>query len=82
MTNPIRQARVAALWMVHGAALSRLLRANGRDDHADNLDAALGEVADIVADSVGHPALSHALDWVNEQLWSYSGITGGSTARH
>lgn len=82
MTDPIRQARVAALWMVHGAALTRLLRAHGRGEHADNLEAALGEVSDIVAGSVGRPALAHAMDWVSEQLWDTPGITGSSTARH
>jgi hypothetical protein len=81
VTDPIRQARVAALWMVHGAALSKLLRAHGRSEHADNLEAALDEVSDIVAGSVGQPALARALDWVSDQLWDQPGIAG-STARH
>jgi hypothetical protein len=81
VTDPIRQARVAALWMVHGAALSKLLRAHGRSEHADNLEAALGVVSDIVAGSVGRPALAHALDWVSDQLWDQPGVAG-STARH
>lgn len=82
MTDPIRQARVAALWMVHGSALSRLLRAHGRGDHADNLDAALCEVSDIVAGAIGEPVFAHAMDWVSDQLWDQPGISGGTTARH
>lgn len=82
MTDPIRQARIAALWMVHGSALTRLLREHGRGDHADNLEAALGEVSDIVAGAIGRPALAHAMNWVSDQLWDQPGISGGTTARH
>jgi hypothetical protein len=82
VTDPINQARVAALWMVHGAALTRLLRAHGRGDHADNLEAALGEVSDIVAGAIGRPALAHAMDWASAQLWDQPGVSGGTTARH
>lgn len=82
MTDPIRQAQVAALWMVHGATLTQLLRAHGRSAHADNLEAALGEVSDIVAGAVGRPLLAQAIDAVSNQLWDQPGICVSTTARH
>lgn len=82
MTDTTRSARVAALWMVHGSTLSQLLRAHGRETHAANLDAALGEVATIVSAEIGRPALVEAIDWVSDQLWDQPGICAPSAARH
>ncbi|MFZ5790071.1 MAG: hypothetical protein ACOY3L_05165 [Pseudomonadota bacterium] len=82
MTDSARSARVAALWMVHGSTLSQLLRAHGREAHAANLDAALGEVAAIIAAEIGQPALTEAIDWVSDQLWDRPGISTPSPARH
>jgi hypothetical protein len=82
VTESNRSARAAALWMVHGSTLSQLLRAHGREAHAANLDAALREVASIIAAEIGQPALTEAIDWVSDQLWSQPGISVPSSARH
>lgn len=62
-------ARVAALSIAHGAALAKLLRAHGRDDHAKNIEAALNEFTDIVAKEVGPQMLTRAMHWVTDEAW-------------
>jgi hypothetical protein len=82
VTDPNETARMAALWMMHSAALSRLLRAHGRDDHADSLEAALGEVGNILTARIGETAFTDAMDWASAQLWDQQGFLPQSTARH
>ena len=60
-------ARVVALSMAHGAALAKLLRAHGKDEHADNIDAALKDFAEIVSGQVGPHELEQALSWAARQ---------------
>ncbi len=60
-------ARVAALSIAHGGALAKLLRAHGRDGHADNVEAALNEFVEIITGEVGQPILNQALNWVVEE---------------
>ena len=69
-----RSARLAAIWMLHGAACARLLRAHGRNDTADNMDEALSEVQDILSVELGTEELSDALDWATAQLWESDNI--------
>ncbi len=59
-------ARVAALSITHGAVLVKLLRAHGREGHADNVEAALDEFVGVVADEVGQQILSQAMIWVSD----------------
>ena len=82
VTDRINQARIAAIWMVHGAALAKLLRANARARHARNLEAALEEAAAIIAEEVGKADLSAAMDWVTEQTWGHGGIAAPGGSRH
>ena len=51
------------------AALAKLLRAHGRDSHAENIEAALNEFTDIVAKEVGPQMLSRAMNWVSDEAW-------------
>jgi hypothetical protein len=67
-------ARVVALSMAHGAALAKLLRAHGKHEHADNIDAALKEFADIVASQVGPHALEQALSWAARRALEDGGL--------
>jgi hypothetical protein len=60
---------MAALWMLHGSACVRLLRAHGRTEHADGFAAALRAVAEIVAGELGLDTLNAAMDWASNQLW-------------
>lgn len=69
MRDREHDARVAALWILHGGACVKLLRAHGRGGHAESFEAALSEVASIVADQVGQDMLSAAMDWASNQLW-------------
>jgi hypothetical protein len=70
LSDPVHNARIAALSMANGAALAKLLRAHGRGDHADALEAALAEVAEIVSTEVGRRTLSEAMSWVSDQVWN------------
>lgn len=64
-------ARMAALWIMHGTACVKLLRTRGRLLHADNFEAALREFVDLIADDVGREALSEAMDWAAGQVAVY-----------
>ena len=69
MTDREHDARVAALWILHGNACVKLLRAHGRAGHAESFAQALHEVAEIVAQEVGREILIAAMDWASSQLW-------------
>lgn len=76
-------ARMAALWIMHGTACVKLLKANGRELHADNFEAALREFVDIIADEVGRDNLSEAMDWAAAQVSVYgSDFEQGSVSIH
>ena len=64
------RARIAALSVLHAGACAKLLRAHGRAGHAANLEAAVSEVTQIVANYLGHDTLTAALDWASDQLWT------------
>ena len=69
MNDVSSQVRAAALWLVHGASLARLLSAHGRAVHAENLQAALDEAARILAADLEPGALSDAMSWAADQVW-------------
>lgn len=74
---------MAALWILHGTACVKLLKAHGRLLHADNFEAALREYVDIIADEVGHDTLSEAMDWAAGQVSVYGGdLDGAPTSIH
>ena len=68
--------------MANGTALAKLLRAHGRADHADAVEAALSEVAEIVSTEVGRHTLSEAMSWVSDQVWNCEQLATESTLRH
>jgi hypothetical protein len=70
LSDPVHNARIAALSIANGAALAKLLRAHGRGTHADAIEAALSEVAEIVSTEVGRRTLSEAMSWVSDQAWN------------
>ena len=82
MSDPVHNARIAALSMANGAALAKLLRAHGRGDHADAVEAALSEVAEIVSTEVGRRTLSEAMSWVSDQVWNCEQLATESVSRH
>lgn len=75
-------ARVAALSIAHGAALVKLLRAHGRDNHADNVEAALSEFVEIVSSEVGQPILTQAMNWVCEEETIDGDLVPSGASRH
>lgn len=64
-------ARMAALWIMHGTACVKLLKEHGREAHAENFEAALREFVDIIANEVGRDNLSEAMDWAAAQVAVY-----------
>ena len=70
MSDKSLDPRIAALWIVHGRACADLLRANGRQHHAENYEAAMDELMRILAAEIGRARLASALDWVSDRLWS------------
>lgn len=78
MTDKTLDPRIAALWLVHGRACADLLRAHGRDGHAEHYEKAMAAVMDILAAELGRKRLAAAIDWVSDELWA----DRGSSARH
>ena len=74
MEDQTHHARVVALSMAHGAALAKLLRAHGKHEHADNIDAALKDFAAIVSGQVGTHALEQALSWAAREALEDGGF--------
>lgn len=75
-------ARVAALSITHGAALVKLLRAHGREEHANNVEAALNEFIEIISLEVGQPVLTQAMNWVSNEAWDCEDIRSLDGVRH
>ena len=75
-------ARVAAMSLAHGAALAKLLRAHGCDEHAKNVEAALIAFQQIVTVEVGQPILNEALNWVNTKVGMEDGPIESDQPRH
>lgn len=75
-------ARIAALGIMHAIACGKLLRAHGRDRHAENFEAALDELIEIVAIGVGRDELAKAMDWAADRMWEGAGAIGGPSSRH
>jgi len=82
MDDTSDDARVAAIWVLHGNSCARLLRAHGRDRHAEQLEEAFAEVTEIVAATVGREALTRALDWAADEMWPAATTEPGSATRH
>jgi hypothetical protein len=75
MSADSNKLRATALWLVHGAALAKMLAAHGRDDHARNLRAALDEAALILAADLDPGLLAEAMSWAADQVWQSDGMT-------
>lgn len=76
MNGASAQLRAAALWLVHGASLAKLLSAHGQDGHAANLQAALDEVARILAAETEPGAFCQAMSQAADQLWQAEATAG------
>lgn len=82
MNGGMDRARIAAIWMVQGAVLARLLRAHGQETHASQLEAALNEVARIISGEVDRESLSQAMSFVTNQMWGCESAEDDGRTRH
>ena len=80
--NRLGQARVAAISLEQGAGLVRLLHANGRTEHAANVEAALKEATEILCQEFGHELLNEAIAWVAEQTGTTQDLDPSALTRH
>jgi hypothetical protein len=62
------QARVVALSLAQCTAMVNLLRSHHQDEHAENVEAAMSVIVNLVADTLGKDALAEAMDWVCEEI--------------
>lgn len=81
MSDRRYHAKLAALSLMHGASLAKLLRAHGRATHADRFEAALGEAMNIIASKVGKDELAAAMDWASDQVWPEPAHSPGPSIR-
>lgn len=77
-----QSAKLIALWILHGLACARLLRAHGRIEQAHNFEAALDELKEILAGELGREQLTQAMDWASAELWKESAEGRLSVLRH
>ena len=82
MENESYRVRVAALWIMNTTILVNILRAHGRDQHAENVEAGLAEAVDIVAEEFGREELTEAISWVADQAWGSDELTAPVTPLH
>ncbi len=76
------RVRVAALWIMNTTILVNILRAHGRDQHAENVEVALAEAVDIVAEEFGREELTEAISWVADQAWGSEELNTPLTPVH
>ncbi len=82
MENEAYRVRVAALWIMNTTILVNILRAHGRDQHAENVEAGLAEAVDIVAEEFGRDELTEAISWVADRAWGSDELTAPVTPLH
>ena len=63
-----QQARVVALSLAHCTAMVTLLRASNEENHAANVEAAIGVTMGLVANELGRETLANAIDWARREL--------------
>ncbi len=76
------QARVAALSIAQCATTVNLLRAHDQDEHADNVEAAIGMVTAIISNELGRDTLSRAMKWACDKTKAGPELFETVTPRH
>ena len=67
MKDETYQARIAALSIIQCTTVVKFLRAHDQNEHAENVDAAIGVVAAIFSDELGREKLAQAIKWASDQ---------------
>lgn len=82
MDHKIHQARVAALSLAQCATAVTLLRANGENQHAERMEAAISATVTIVSDQLGKDTVAQAMRWAADRLDNAADPAGPATTRH
>ena len=61
------QARIAALSIIQCTTFVNYLRAHDQNEHAENVETAIGVVAAIFSDELGRETLAQAIKWASDE---------------
>ena len=67
MNDKTCQARIAALSIIQITTVVNYLRAHDQNEHAENVEAAIGVVAAIFSDELGRETLAQAIKWASDE---------------
>ncbi len=82
MQNKTYQARIAALSIAQSSTMVRLLRSYGQNAHAENIEAAINAVTDIVSAELGRHIMAEAMAWVADESWEGDDLPAIATRLH
>ncbi len=58
---------MAALSIAQCRTVVNFLHARSQDEHAENVEAAINAVIDLISDELGRDTLAQAMKWVSDQ---------------
>ncbi len=61
------QARIAALSIIQCTTFVNYLRAHNQNEHAENVETAIGVVTALFSDEVGRETLAQAIKWASDE---------------
>ncbi len=61
------QARIAALSIIQCTTIMNYLRAHDQNEHANNVETAIGVVAALFSDELGRETLAQAIKWASDE---------------
>ena len=67
MKDETYQARIAALSIIQCTTVVKFLRAHDQNEHAENVEAAIGVVAAIFSVELGRETLAQAIEWASDK---------------
>ena len=82
MKDKTYQARVTALSIAQCTAVVKFLRANGQNEHAENVEAAINMVVAIVSNELGRDILAQAMSWAIDETGDHAELSKLVTAPH
>ncbi len=67
MKDKTYQARIAALSIIQCNTFVNYLRAHNQNEHAENVETAIGVVAGLLSDELGRETLARAIKWASDE---------------
>ena len=67
MKEKTYQARIAALSIIQCTTIMNYLRAHDQNEHANNIETAIGVVAALFSDELGRETLAQAIKWASDE---------------